>query len=245
VSFDPRKLRLERFKIDLHYHAAFDFWSFKGALAEKWGHGPVFGTFVDQGNQVKLAPEQGFSDDRVEATYGVRFASFDRELVKDKEGTYRLARQWLADVVEVLDPKKTNRIAAQWFVLHHLGNADAAASANQKLRLRYYNKEKLDAFWPDYGQRFAAVDGMCIDGNRHWSAIMGIVGPHHKNHFFGVPDEERDRQWWMGINFNLSRIGDEDDCLVSGSPMALVDELFAEGDKEYERLVNGFLASVV
>lgn len=246
MAFDPKKVRLERFRIELNFHAAYDFWSLKGALAEKWAHGPIFGAFVDQGNQVKLTPEGGFEKDRVEATYGTKVAAFDFEWVQDPAATYRLALQWLSDVVKVLGPRKTTRMAVQWFPLYPLGSFQTAQTANSKLRHGYYDdKGRFGTLLPDYPRKLAAVESMCLEGDKQWSCVMGLVGPPHKNMYFGVPDEERDSRWWMGLNFNLVRFDDENGLAVDESPMPLVEELLEEGESEYRRLVEQGLAGVV
>jgi hypothetical protein len=244
VAFDPKKIRLERFRVEIVYHAAYDFWNLRGLLAERWAHGPVFGAVGDQGNLIKLTPEGGFADDRVEANYGLRSASFEREFVKDRKLTYEESRAWMGDVIEALDPKRTSRISTQWFALYPLGNIDAAKSADRKLRLRYYDKERLRALVPDaYPNQFGAVNSLCVDGDKQWSAIIGLVGPPHKNQFFGVPDKERDERWWMGLNFSLTRFNEKG--LVEGSPMEAMTALIDEGCKEYERLSTNGLGSVL
>jgi hypothetical protein len=230
-----KTLRLERFRTDLVYNAAYDFWNLKGLLAERWAHGPIFGAVADQGNQVTLTPESGFKEDRVEAMYGLRSSSFDRELVEDVERTYSEAHDWMADVIEALDPKKTTRIAVQWFALKHVGNLDAARSANRKLRLHYYDKSRFDALVPDYQDQFAAVNSLSIEGDKQFHLTMGLVGPPHKNTMFGVADAERDSQWWMGLNVTLLRFNE--DGLTGGSPLKAIDDLTQEGKEEYKRLL--------
>lgn len=245
VTFDANALRLERFQVEVGYPAAFRFWTFKGVLADKYAHGPKFGAYADLGNQVKLTPKDGFAEDQAEVTYGIKGASFDQEQVADHERSRNEARQWFEDVLQVLEPKKITRVRAHWFALYPIGNEDAARSKSQKIRLHYYDKDKLDAIQPDYGSRHAAIDTLCIDGDKKWSVVIGAVGPPHRNVYFGVPDRERDRKWWMGLNFNLARENDdglaEDGVALSGT----IKELIDEGATEYMRLIDVGLKPVV
>ena len=144
----------------------------------------------------------------------------------------------------MLHPKRTTRVAAQWFALYPLGNEDAAESATKKLKLRYYGKDRIESLLPKYRRRFAAVSSMCIDEPRHWSVTMGVVGPPHRGQFFGVPDEERDSKWWMGLNFQLSRIEDKGLVEEEASPMPTVEGVIKEGKSEYQRLIQDGLGSI-
>lgn len=245
MAFDAEALRLERFQVEVGYPAAFRFWTFKGVLADKYAHGPKFGAFADLGNQVKLTPTGGFEKDRAEAIYGIKGASFDQELVADHEQVRDEARRWFEDVFQVLEPKKITRVRAHWFALYPVGNEDAARSRSQKIRLHYYDKDKLEIIQPDYRSRLAAIDTLCVDDDKKWSVIIGAVGPPHRNVYFGVPDPERDRKWWMGLNFNLAR-ENEDGLTEDGAALcSVVEELIEEGAKEYERLINVGLMPVV
>lgn|GEM_PF-4418863 len=237
MAFDPSRIRLERFKLDVQYHAAYDFFSFKGVLGERYAHGPKFGAFVDQGSQVKLTPEGGFKDDRAEAMFGMRGCSFDQELVDDPQRTYEEARLWTSDVLEVLQPKRITRVIADWFPLYPLSNRDAAEAASKRLRVRYYNKDRFDELMPDYETKLGALSSMCLDGDKRWSIVLGVVGPPHKNQFFGVPDEQRDENWWMGLNFHITRF-DEGGLVPEGETvMPVVEQILEEGVSEYERLI--------
>lgn len=39
-KFDRSQLILRKFEVQLQYHAAYLYWGLRGALAEKWAHGP-------------------------------------------------------------------------------------------------------------------------------------------------------------------------------------------------------------
>ena len=241
MAFDPKKVRLERFRVELRYHAAYNYLSLKGVLAERWAHGPLFGAFVDQGNQVTLTPEKGFAVDRVDGIYGLRASSFDREKVSNASRSYEQAIQWLSDVVEVLGPKRTTRATANWFGLYPLSNIDAARAATNRLVTRYYSKDHLKLIQPkDFEDNFVAVNGLSLRGDLQLSYDLGVIGPPHKGTFFGVPDEDRDSKWWMGVKITLTR--DDDDGI--GDPVDAVKQVIQEGSKSYENFLMHGLASV-
>ncbi|HEY1848604.1 MAG TPA: hypothetical protein VGG37_05335 [Opitutaceae bacterium] len=224
----------------MNYHAAYNYLSLKGVLAERWAHGPVFGAMADQGNQVTLTPEGGFKDDRVDAIYGLRGSSFDRELIEDEKATYEQAGQWLNDVLAVLKPKRVTRLVAHWFALYPLSNKDAALAANRRLKVHYF-RDGVDALQPqDYEANFSAVSGGSTRGDLMWSYEFGIVGPQHKGAFFGVADDDRDSRWWMGLKFNLNRSNDDG----IDEPSTAIEALLQEGAGEYERLVQAAMSSI-
>ena len=244
MSFDPTKVRLERLKTDLHYHAAYNYLSLKGVLAERWAHGPIFGALADLGNQVKLTPESGFDKDRVEGMYGLRYSYFDRELVRDRKNTNEQTLEWFGDVIDVFDPRVITKVSIQYFALYPLSNIAAAESATQKLRRHYYNEDKIDGLLPQgFDHNFVALDGLCLDHEREWHLVVGAVGPPHKGRFFGVADPQRDENWWMGLNFHLVRKNDEG--LGDGDPMSVIENAMNDASAEYDRLVMQALGSVL
>lgn len=229
---------MERFRAEIAYHAAYNYLSLKGVLAERWAHGPLFGSFADQGNQVTLTPEDGFKKDRVDGIYGIRASSFDRECVSDKNRTYEETNQWLRDVVEVLRPKVVTRMTSHWFALYPLSNQDAAEAATRRLKLHYYSKEQIGLLEPEgYTSKFAAVSGLSMKNDKHLSVDMGVVGPPHRGTLFGLADDDRDSRWWMGLKISLVRQNPDG----INPALEAIGDLITEGSKEYERLVmQGF-----
>jgi hypothetical protein len=240
MSFDPAKVRLERFRVEMVYHSAYNYLSLKGVLAERWAHGPIFGAMTDQGNQVTLTPEDGFKEDRVDGIYGIKASSFDRECVKSKTESYEQAKQWLGDVLEVLKPKRTTRIAGHWFALYPLTNVDAAEAATRRLKVHYL-KDEVGNLQPEgYENNFVALTGASLRGDRLRSFDLGAVGPPHKGSFFAIPDKGRDESWWMGLKFNLNRTNEDG----IDEPAAAIEELLADGDKEFDELVQTSMTAI-
>lgn len=240
MAFDLDKVRLERFRAEMGYHAAYNYLTLKGVLAERWAHGPVFGAVADQGNQITLTPASGFQDKRIDGVYGLRASSFDHECIDCAAETYEQAGEWFNDVVEVLKPKRITRLHTQRFALYPLSNIDAAEAATRRLKVRYY-KDELANLQPDGYRNFSAVSGISIRDDRYLSIEMGVVGPPHKNNFFGVPDDERDSKWWMGLKINLNRTADDG---IEGNAAEALKSLIAEGADEYDRLVHQALGSI-
>jgi hypothetical protein len=58
MAFNPQLIRLARFQVETSYHSAYQCLSIRGVLAERWGHGPIFEAFNDQGMQIALLPSR-------------------------------------------------------------------------------------------------------------------------------------------------------------------------------------------
>jgi hypothetical protein len=73
---------LRHFQLQVQYKPSFLFWNVRGALAERWGHGPLFDVVGDQAGQITLSkgsnniPETDF----VAAIAGLAVSSFVWEL---------------------------------------------------------------------------------------------------------------------------------------------------------------------
>lgn len=230
--FDKKQFRIARFQVDLNYHVCFTYWSLKGVIAERWGHGPLFGAFTDAGNQVTLTPaiQQDGVPARVQGYYGIAASGFNYEDVTDREAAERDAVSWLDDVLTVLKPRRSIRLHVGWFGLYPVRDP---AHASKLLRERFYNTTEVARLTPQ--NRFpvlhSAVDSFLVSGNQQLSLVIGVVGPPHKGVFFTTPDEARDSQWWMGVRMNTA-IVDEDGI---EEPITDLQRLLRESYGDFER----------
>jgi hypothetical protein len=142
MPFDRAAFRLERVHVQMGYAAAFNFWNYRGVLAERWGHGPIFGALAQQlgTEQVTLTPPTEAEDQRLQAVYGLKEAWITAEGQRWTEEVRDLAKQWLSEVHEVLQPRQTVRVNAQLFGLYPVGDP---IQVSRRLRGRYYRNENL------------------------------------------------------------------------------------------------------
>ena len=54
--YNDRRIRVQRAVVDVSYHAAYNYWSLRGILAERWAHGPLFGATGESPEQTTLMP---------------------------------------------------------------------------------------------------------------------------------------------------------------------------------------------
>jgi len=206
VPFDAGELRLERFNLELHYHAAYNFWNLRGVIAERWAHGPVFAGFQEQPSaQVTLLPATTEDDQNLLGIYGIRVSALLGEGPRRTAQAQDLASDWFRDVIQVLKPKLMNRMTIGLFGLYPV---DDVADVVQRLRTRYYDDRRLRGLMPatlrqEEDTFHAAVE--CFvpisDEGSGVSIILGTVGPPHKGTFFAFEDNERDARWWLGLRY--------------------------------------------
>jgi hypothetical protein len=216
MPYDPGLLRTERFHCEISYHAAFNFWNLRGVLAERWGHGPIFGARGEAPNQITLtpapSPEDPAKDIRLQAAYGLHASGMIAEGPEWVPQVPELAVDWLRDAVEVFKPKKCTRVATQVFVLYPV---EDAVQVSRRLRGHYYRNDHLETLIPPRLEQHrdsfhSAVDWIIPDGDSQHSLIAGIVGPIHHGAFFAWPDLDRDRQWYLGFNINAAEMNEAD-----------------------------------
>lgn len=238
MPFDRKHLTIARFNTDVTHHSAYNYLSFKGLLAERWGHGPVFGAFNESQYQMNLVPGP---DDPAGTTafYGLKQAGFNAEPMTDPQATVRLAKEWHRDVLEVLQPKRVIRLAVQWFALYPVSNPNLAS---KRLRERYYASGGASKLKPErYSSFHSAVETFIVEDPERWTLVMGVVGPPHDGQFFTAKDEDRDSQWWMGIRIQL--VHDAPDGI--DQPMDVLSDMIAKTHSDLDRVVVSALPTVV
>lgn len=199
--YRPEQLQIARMQVDVTYNAAFLYWSLKGALAERWGHGPTFSGFADLGNQVNLSPGPDANRPGLVAYYGILQSGFNAEPVTDRAADRELALRWAGDVIEVLKPQRVVRLYVNLFCLYPTGNAEVASA---RLTERYYRRDRvaqvLPEAWP--GSRHHAIEGIVVDGDENRSVVVGVVGPPHRGSgYFMSQNPDRDGRWWIGLRY--------------------------------------------
>lgn len=215
MPYDESLLRIERFDSQINYHAAYNYWSLRGVLAERWAHGPIFGGTQRSEEQTVLVPPTGPDqpDLRLLAVYGLRAAALNAEGENWVPRAQKLVSEWYSDVLEVLKPKRCVRMSVDVFALYPI---DDPIEASTRLRSAFYNAEKVKQILPDdlHERRddFHAALDFIVPLDEQGSAVsvvVGAVGPLHKGLFFAQPDEARDNQWWLGVRYDRRRIEPE------------------------------------
>lgn len=207
MPFNPDEIRLERFQAEVAYHAAYLYWNLRGLIAERWAHGPTFGGYNEQGDQISLTPavtpEQ--TDRRFQAVYGLRACGVHAEGPAWVPQARDVAAEWVNDALDAFNPKRVVRIQISTFGLYPVSDP---IQASRKLRNVYYKNEAIGRLWPDslrrHQDRFHSALDLLIPVDDHGSAVsvvVGVVGPVNIGEFFVHPDAERDAQWWMGIRY--------------------------------------------
>ena len=207
--FDKSQLRVARFQVDVNYNACFPYWSLKGVLAERWAHGPVFGAFLDQGNQVTLSPaaSEGAVSPPIQAYYGIVASGYNNESATDIREAREQSLAWLSDVIAVLNPRRITRLSVGWFGLYPITDAP---HASKLLRERYYTSAVARLTPQDrFPVLHSAADSFLVNGPEQLSVIVGVVGPPHKGLFFAHPSNERDSRWWMGVRVNAAILNED------------------------------------
>ncbi len=230
---------MEQFSAEVQYHSAYNFLSLKGAIAERWAHGPAFGAYSELAQQAVSLTAGPDRDNDIQGLYGLKSSSFRRRNVTDYSATRDLAMRWLGDVFEVLDPQRSVAVVAHWFGLYPIANP---ARATQGLRQRYAVPQAVSAFKLDgHSQWLSGVDGMTINGNENLSYVIGAVGPPHRGRPFSWEDEDRDSKWWMGVNVTIEKFNESglDD------PLHDLEDLLARGAKYYSGICTRELPFIV
>ena len=198
MPFDADKLRLERVSVELNYHAAYQYWNLRGVLAERWGHGPIFGGFREGADLVSLVPPSPSADERLLAVYGLRTAGLIAEGPEWSKDAGDLAERWLNDVYETLEPRRTISARVQVIGLYPVRDP---MRASHKLRERYYKADTLNRLVPSRFPDFhAAIEGVALDGDPPMSWIVGVYGPYLAGQgLFTFGNAARDSEWWMCV----------------------------------------------
>jgi hypothetical protein len=207
MPFNPDEIRLERFQAELAYHAAYSYWNLRGVLAERWAHGPVFGGYNEQQDQISLTPAitPDDTDVRLRAVYGLRASGVLAEGPEWVAQAQELAADWVGDALEVFNPKRVVRAQISTFSLYPV---EDSVQASRKLRNVYYRNEAMDHLWPDslrqHRDRYHSAVDLLVpidDRGSAVSVVIGVVGPVNITEFFVYPNADRDGQWWMGMRY--------------------------------------------
>lgn len=248
MAYDPARFQIERFNVELNYHAAFNYWNLRGVIAERWGHGPIFGARNENPLQVALlpaaTPQDPGKDVRIQASYGISASGVLAEGETWVLEAQDIAVEWLRDAVEVLKPKRTTRAQTQLFGLYPV---EDAVQASRRLRGRYFRADNLESLLPNRlrneRDRFhAAVNWFIPTGDRTHSLIAGAVGPPHQGQFFAWPNPERDRQWWMGLNLVLLDANDDPGI---DDPVAVIERQMRDAFEDLAHIAGALLQDVI
>lgn len=239
MPFRKDKIRLEQFSVEAQYHAAYNFLSLKGVVAERWAHGPVFGAFSEGSERVVLTPDD--NGKRIRGIYGLRSAALRCGWGVSATEAATLGVEWIGDVYGTLAPRRTVGLSAQWFSLYPLAKPDGPSA---KLRDRFYQRDRIADLKPKgFDQWLSAVEGMVMKDHeqQHLSYRIGAVGPLHAGSFFIWPDETRDSSWWMGVRTSLVH-RDEDGI---AKPVDDLSAFLNEGRAHHEHVLIHALPAIV
>lgn len=223
MPFRRDRLRVERFHAELRYHAAFLYWNLRGIIAERWGHGPVFGGYMDGPSpQVTLTPADPWMGEgarpRVRGIYGLQASSLNWEKVGDTREAIDTGKEWFSDIIRVLEPRVVVA-GASWFYLYPI-LAGQRTRVSEKIRERFGNPKELDILRVDGFPEFhSPVETFQVDGTRTLTRSVGVVGPPHHDHFFTEVDQDRAQSWFVGVRVLLNRV-DQDGIESSSEELA-------------------------
>jgi hypothetical protein len=242
VAPDLGRLKIERYQVELSYHATWTFSGLKGILGEKWAHGPIFGAYAEVGTgQVNLTPAPEVEDQRLTAVAGIRASGLLAEGNYWTRRAKQIGQEWLQDVVELLKPQRVVGMRHEMFGLYPIRNPEAVT---RRLVTKYYNAEEFTRALGDSNEgAYTALDVFAPerDGAPARSFIVGVVGPPHKGMFFTHDDAARDKAWWMGVRLNQF-LSNEDGI---DNPLAGLESMISGAEKEFRRIVTTTLLSLV
>jgi hypothetical protein len=230
VPFDRRQLRLERVKLDTAYHAAYSFYGLKGAIAERWAHGPIFGAVGEVGSgQLNLTPasEEG-ADERILGIAGIRASVLIAEGKRWTSEASLIGLQWFEDIYTVLKPQRTVSLSAEFFGIYPVRDP---VQVSQRLRLRYYQDDPLTELVG--AERFhAAVEVFASDENPMRTIIVGVVGPPHRGQYFTFDNPRREARWWLGARLIYAEASEDG----IAEPLEKLSRAAEAAQSDWERL---------
>jgi hypothetical protein len=246
VPFKASEFRTERFRVQMGYDAAFLYWNVEGVLAERWGHGPIFGAYSKTlgHEQVTLTPPPTDDDKRLQGVYGIKESWVHGEGAQRVAQVREIGAEWLGEVYEVLKPQKVTRVTVQLFGLYPIADP---VPISRKLRGHFYRQSHLEAVLSERlreeRDRFhAAVDVFVPREDGIVSLVAGAVGPLHSGGFFAFPDEERDARWWMGFNYGLMCPGGDDGF---DDPVATVSQAMKDAERDLDAAAEAVLGQII
>ena len=225
MAFELEKFHIERVNVEVHYHASYTFQGLKGVVAERWAHGPLFGAVSEPGpDQLNLVPPSEVEDQRLVAVLGLRASGLLAEGPKWTSQAPKIANEWIRDVFTALKPQRTIRVVSELLGLYPISDPYAAT---RRLIGRYYNGDELTSL-AGRDRFLAAVDIFAPSEEATTTLVIGAIGPPHRGLFFNIPNEERDRQWWMGIRANYVVYEEEGVADPSGVLAKALDSSYSE-----------------
>jgi hypothetical protein len=239
LPFDPKRLRLERFNVEWAYHATYTFFGLKGAIAERWAHGPIFNAVAEVGtNQLNLTPNSEEEDyERLVAVAGLRASAVVGEGRRRAGQAQELWRRWLEDVHEALDPVRSVRAAADVIGLYPIRDE---WKATQKIKLRYSQPDALESLAgvPNF---HTAAEIFDTDGRRNRTIVMGVLGPPHRGQYFTFERPQRDDRWWLAARVLYSLIDEEG----IADPLVALDEAVLTVTSDWKRISESVFPGLV
>jgi hypothetical protein len=239
TRFDPKRLRVERVHVEATYHAAYSFYGLKGAIAERWAHGPVFGAVGEAGSgQLNMTPATGSGDDRLVGVLGIRASAVLGEGKRWAASAPDVAEELFKDIYTALKPKRTVAVKTDLFGLYPIRDP---YRASQLLRARYYQDKALLDF-AGTSRPHAAVEVFVPDDQGgQQSLIMGVYGPPHQGLYLTFPDKDRDAKWWMGIR--IVRMVKSEEGI--NDPLATISQTIEGAMSDWSRISRDELPAVV
>lgn len=240
MHFDKGRLRLRRYEMQMAYHAAYLYWNLRGVLAEKWGHGPVFGAYGESQDQVTLTPARTdpLVPVQLAGVYGLRNSALLWEDTRKKEAQ-DLALEWLSDCLAVLTPRRVVRVALKIVYSYPVKDPKRVTEVLVK------DYPNLGSFPPQsypvkhVGVTFQARETKG-DVDVLATGIFGPYGPDQAKSMF-QSSTERDSEWALGLIYDIS-IGSEKGL---SEPKRYLEEMAKRGDSEsYDLLTRTIMRTI-
>lgn len=234
--YEKKRLQLRKYEVHIGYHAAYLFWNLRGVLAEKWAHGPHFNAYGNEPDTVRLTVKAGAPSSLV-GLYGLRASAFVSE---DRDATEmrRLAQEWLADCLTVLQPKRVTRMVVREFYSYP---ATKPVKVSQAVEGAFPGLSGFGDLGTEEVHRAVQYQTQRSSGGSVAveTAVFGVYGPEQAREFFGVPREGD--EWGLGLNFYTA-------VTRESGIMAPTEELPAfieEAHRKAHNLVTATIAPVI
>ena len=239
-DYDVRRLKLRKLELQMHYHAAYQFWNLKGVIAEKWGHGPHFGAYSEASNEVRLTVASG-SPSPLVGVYGLKVSAFAAEHQKFEDAS-ELAVEWMSDCLETLRPVLVNRLILRLFYAYPVRDEQRVSHA---FASEYPGVEQLwdsESYDTVHGglqsQQIRSVED---GGQIATSVIFGAYSPNQPREWFNVVDAD-DAPWTLGFHYFQERRSPDDGF---SNRQSEIDQLMKEARDESWSWARSHVARVI
>ncbi len=239
MVYQPKNLYLRRFEVQVHYDAAYLYWNLRGVIAEKWGHGPLFGGYGEMADRTTLSLGVGENADVV-GVYGLKFIAWNWERMADIDEGKELALEWVHDCLQVLTPQVVKRVFVRLQYAYPVG------ATRTKVEKQMRNEfEGLDLFNPAgyaeivHGAQFQAhkeSDGVKVVA----SGIFGLYSPEQAEELFNSK-QDVDTDWCLGLFYDRNEMCDDGFNDPLATLIAAIDTAF----KETKEVIDDRLIGVV